>query len=191
MYNSSEIKRFSISGPILITPKANGDYRGLFSETYRANMFSKIIGRDVKFLQDNLSITAQAGTVRGLHAQTPPYAVGKLIQCVRGSIIDIVVDARGDSPTFGENVRVELSSENRSQLWVPEGFLHGYATQCADTCVMYKQTGYYAPENEISVKWNDSALALDWGITMDDVILSAKDEQAQGFSTLNSLFIVT
>jgi len=189
MYSSSEIKRFSITGPVLITPKAHGDDRGLFSETYRADAFSKIVGTDVQFLQDNLSVSAKVGTVRGLHAQMPPFAVGKLVQCMRGSIIDIAVDVRKDSPTFGKNVRALLSSENRSQLWVPAGFLHGYATQCDDTCVFYKQTGYYAPDGEISIQWNDPGLAIDWGLKESEAILSDKDTTALSFAQFNSPFV--
>jgi dTDP-4-dehydrorhamnose 3,5-epimerase len=191
MYSSSEIKRFPIAGPVLITPKAHGDGRGLFSETYRADEFNKIIGAEVKFLQDNLSVSVNAGTVRGLHAQKPPYAIGKLVQCVRGSIVDIAVDVRKGSPTFGENVRAVLSAENRSQLWVPVGFLHGYATACADTAVFYKQTGYYAPDGEISVRWDDPDLALDWGFGENDVVLSDKDTEAQSFADFNSPFVVS
>lgn len=189
MYSSSEIKRFSITGPVLITPASHGDDRGLFSEVYRADEFNKIIGANVEFLQDNLSTSEMAGTIRGLHAQKPPYAIGKLVQCVRGSIIDIAVDVRKDSPTFGENVRVVLSAENRSQLWVPAGFLHGYATMRASTTVFYKQTGYYAPNSEISILWNDPDLALDWGLEEGDVVLSDKDTQAQSFASLNSPFV--
>lgn len=189
MYSSSKIKRFSIAGPVLITPKAHGDDRGLFSETYRADEFSKIVGADVQFLQDNIAVSAKAGTVRGLHAQTPPFEVGKLVQCVRGSIVDIAVDVRKDSPTYGENVRVTLSSENRSQLWVPAGFLHGYATKYVDTCVFYKQTGYYAPDGEISIQWNDPELALDWGLKEDEATLSDKDVQAQNFAKFNTPFV--
>jgi len=189
MYSSSKIKRFPIAGPVLITPKAFGDDRGSFSETYRAAEFSEIIGTDTRFLQDNLSSSAKAGTVRGLHAQEPPYAVGKLVQCVQGAVVDIAVDVRAGSPTFGKNVRAVLSAENRSQLWVPAGFLHGYATQCDNTSIFYKQTGYYAPNGEISVRWNDPNLALDWNVDENDVVLSDKDTQAQRFADFSSPFV--
>ena len=197
MYSLAEIKTFPITGPVLVTPKGNCDERGMFCETYRADAFSEILDMDVQFLQDNLSISAHAGTIRGLHAQKPPFAIAKLVQCVRGSIIDIAVDVRKDSPTFGQNVRVVLSAENRSQLWVPVGFLHGYATKCADTAVFYKQTGYYAPDGEISVRWDDPDLALDWGLEEirslgeNGVMVSDKDAQAQSFANFNSPFIAS
>lgn len=173
---------------MLITPKAIGDDRGLFSEVYRADEFSEIVGADVGFVQDNLSVSTSAGTIRGLHAQEPPYAVGKLVQCLHGAIIDVAVDARVDSPTFGKHISVTLSAENRSQLWVPAGFLHGYATQCDNTSVFYKQTGYYAPGGEISVLWDDPDLGIDWNINGHDVVLSDKDARAQYFSDFESPF---
>ena len=188
MYSSSEIKRFSIDGPVLITPKAFGDDRGLFSEVYRADVFSQLIGEDVVFLQDNISVSASAGTVRGLHAQEPPYAVGKLVQCVHGSIIDVAVDARTDSPTFGKYVSVVLSAQNRAQLWAPSGFLHGYATQEDNTSVLYKQTGYYAPNGEISVLWDDPDLGIDWNVDANAAVLSDKDAEAQYFVDFESPF---
>lgn len=188
MYSSSEIKRFSIDGPVLITPKAFGDERGTFSEVYRADIFNEIIGENLNFLQDNISTSTHAGTVRGLHAQEPPYAVGKLVQCLHGSIIDIAVDARTDSPTFGKHVTVILSAENHAQLWVPAGFLHGYATQADNTSVFYKQTGYYAPGGEISVLWDDPDLGIDWNVDAGTAVLSEKDAQAQYFADFESPF---
>ncbi|MCF6220557.1 MAG: dTDP-4-dehydrorhamnose 3,5-epimerase [Robiginitomaculum sp.] len=188
MYSSSEIKRFSIDGPVLITPKAFGDDRGLFCEVYRADVFCEFVGEDVDFVQDNISVSANAGTVRGLHAQEPPYAVGKLVQCLHGSIIDVAVDARTDSPTFGKHVSVALSAENRAQLWVPAGFLHGYATQEDNTSVFYKQTGYYAPGGEISVLWDDPDLGIDWNVDAGAAVLSEKDAQAQYFANFESPF---
>jgi len=188
MYSSSEIKRFSVDGPVLITPKAFGDERGLFSEVYRADGFAEIIGEDTRFVQDNISVSTNAGTIRGLHAQEPPYAVGKLVQCMHGAILDVAVDARIDSPTFGKHVSVELSAENRAQLWVPAGFLHGYATQIDHTSVFYKQTGYYAPGGEISVLWDDPDLGIDWHVDIANVTLSQKDAQAQYFADFESPF---
>lgn len=190
MYDASEIKRFSINGPVLITPRAIGDKRGLFSEVYRADAFSEMIGEDVHFLQDNVSVSNHAGTVRGLHAQEPPYAVGKLVQCLHGSIIDIAVDARVDSPTFGKHISVTLSADNRAQFWVPTGFLHGYATQADNTSVFYKQTGYYAPGGEISVLWDDPDLAIDWHVEAEQVVVSEKDAGAQYFADFESPFEV-
>ncbi len=188
MYAKAEINRFSIDGPVLITPKAFADARGLFSEVYRAEAFNKIIGQSVAFAQDNLSISAKSGTVRGLHAQKSPHGVGKLVQCLRGSITDIAVDARKDSPTYGQYVSANLSESNRAQLWVPEGFLHGYATLCDDCLVYYKQTGCYAPNSEISIMWNDPDLAIDWKMSAPNAILSDKDACAANFAHFKSPF---
>ena len=188
MYSSAHIQRFSMLGPLLITPKAYFDERGLFSEVYRADSFNKIVGQDITFVQDNLSVSTNSGTIRGLHAQKPPHAVGKLVQCFRGSVIDVAVDARKDSPTYGQYVRAELSQENRAQMWVPEGFLHGYTTLCDDCLVYYKQTGCYAPNSEISIMWNDPDLAIDWKMSTPTAILSDKDASAANFAHFKSPF---
>ena len=191
MYDSSEIQRFSLQGPILITPPAFGDARGLFSEVYRQQVFNEMIGDKVEFVQDNLSISTHAGTVRGLHGQSPPHGVGKLVQCLRGSVVDVAVDTRKHSPTFGQHVRVTLSAENRAQFWVPDGFLHGYATQSPDSLVFYKQTGTYAPGHEIAVKWDDPDLAIDWGVQAADATVSDKDADAQNFAAFDTPFTWT
>lgn len=190
MYAKADIKRFSIDGPVLITPKAIGDARGLFSEVYRTDAFNDIVGQDVLFAQDNLSISEKSGTVRGLHAQKPPHSVGKLVQCLRGSITDVAVDARKNSTTYGQYVSANLSETNRAQLWVPEGFLHGYATLCDHALVYYKQTGCYAPISEISILWDDADLAIDWGLRVPNATLSEKDAEAQLFADFESPFIL-
>lgn len=173
----------------LITPKKFGDDRGFFMETFRQDKFNKSIGQTVSFIQDNQSLSAPENTLRGLHFQAPPHAQGKLVRCISGSIFDIAVDARKNSSTYGQYVRVKLSADNAQQLWVPEGFLHGFVTLEPNTEVAYKVTDYYAPECDGSVLWNDPKLAIDWGVTKGSVILSEKDTKAQSFSDFATPFI--
>lgn len=180
---------FSIEGPCLITPEKHGDNRGYFMETYQQEKFEEAIDRAVTFIQDNHSLSTTKGTVRGLHYQSPPVAQGKLIRCIKGGITDIAVDARANSPTYGKHIKVILSAENAKQLWVPEGFLHGFATLEDNTEVVYKVTNYYNQESDGNVQWNDPDLAIDWGIDEDLAVLSKKDKNAPCFSAFVSPFI--
>jgi len=158
-------------------------------ETFKQKAFGKAIRKTVTFVQDNHSLSGPIGTVRGLHFQLPPHAQGKLVRCVRGSIIDVAVDARKNSPTYGQHIRVELSAENAQQLWVPEGFLHGFATLEANTEVVYKVTDYYAPESDGNIRWNDTDLGINWGITENTAVLSEKDLKAPYFKDFHSPFL--
>ncbi|MBB5047016.1 dTDP-4-dehydrorhamnose 3,5-epimerase [Rhodopseudomonas rhenobacensis] len=170
------IETLSISGLLLVTPKKHGDQRGFFSETFRADVFAAA-GGDANFVQDNHVLSTQRGVVRGLHFQTPPHAQGKLVRCTRGAILDVAVDIRVGSPTYGQHVAAELSAENWRQLWVPPGFAHGYVT-LEDNCeVIYKVTDYYAPDCDRGIAWDDPALAIDWRIPASDIILSDKDKK--------------
>ena len=179
--------RFSIQGLVLVTPKRFGDARGWFAETFRLREFREEVA-DVTFVQDNMSLSADAGTVRGLHCQSPPHAQGKLVGVVRGAVTDVAVDARRGSPTYGEHVAVELSADTGAQLWVPAGFLHGFATLAPDTVVAYKVTDTYAPDCDGNVAWDDPELAIDWGIDAGTATLSDKDRAAPRWADWKSPF---
>lgn len=158
---SLDVQDLSLSGIKLLKPKRFGDARGFFSETYNARTFAEagIVG---EFIQDNHSLSADRGTVRGLHCQVPPHAQGKLIRVIHGRVLDVVVDIRKGSPTYGKHATAELSSENWAQLFVPPGFLHGFCTLVPDTEVAYKVTDYYAPKAELGVRWNDPDFGIAW-----------------------------
>ncbi|MEP3889553.1 MAG: dTDP-4-dehydrorhamnose 3,5-epimerase [Hellea sp.] len=177
---------FSIAGPVLFTPRLFRDGRGFFAEIFKANAFAAATGSHDLFVQDNLSVSAQAGTIRGLHFQAPPHAQGKLVSCQQGRILDVIIDARKSSATYGQHLSIELSAQTRAQLWVPPNFLHGYVTR-EDNCeVAYKVTDYYAPESEGSVIWNDPDLAVNWGVSSP--IISERDRAGQSFSDFMSPF---
>lgn len=178
---------FDIDGPLLITPRLFEDNRGYFVETFKSPVFNAEVGAKITFVQDNQSYSAKAGTVRGLHYQSPPHAQGKLVRVVKGSIIDVAVDVRKTSPTYGQYVKVRLSSENHQQLWIPEGFLHGFATCEDDTLVVYKVTDLYAPDCDASLRFDDPDLAIDWELS-GKASLSAKDKAAPFFKDWTSPF---
>ncbi len=177
-----------IEGVFLVEPRRFSDDRGFFSETFRESVFERETGIKAEFVQDNFSYSKHRGTVRGLHFQTPPHAQGKLVRCLRGEVSDVVVDARRKSPTFGQHVKVILSAENGHQIWVPAGFLHGFATLTSDCEVAYKVTDYYSKECDGSVRWNDPMLGIDWGITDDEAVLSEKDNVAPLFAEFDNPF---
>jgi len=183
-----DIKYFDIKGPCLLTPQVFGDDRGFFMETFRQSAFEIAAGTKLKFVQDNQSRSAQKGTLRGLHFQTPPHPQGKLVRCTIGKILDVAVDARRGSPTYGRYIKAELSGENHAQLWVPPGFLHGFLTLTDNVDVHYKCTDYYAPDCDGSVLWNDPDIGIDWGVEPQDIILSDKDKVAQKFADFVSPF---
>jgi dTDP-4-dehydrorhamnose 3,5-epimerase len=171
-----QIERLEIPDIWLVTPAKHGDARGFFSETFRADEFAKH-GLTTPFIQDNHVRSTQKGVLRGLHFQTPPHAQGKLVRCTRGSILDVAVDIRTGSPSYGRHVAAELSADNWNQLWVPAGFAHGYLTLEDDCEVIYKVTDYYAPECDRGLAWDDPALGIEWGISVADVVLSDKDRK--------------
>jgi len=181
-----DIKTFSIKGPVLFTPKKHGDKRGFFAETFRAKAFEKATGLTANFVQDNLSVSTEIGTLRGLHYQAPPHAQGKLVSCHRGKIMDVIVDVRKSSVTYGQHLTLDLSAESRASLWVPPNFLHGYVTRQAACEVVYKVTNYYAPESEGSVMWNDPGLNIEWDV--ERPIISARDQSGQSFADFESPF---
>lgn len=160
----------------IVTPKKFGDHRGFFSETWSRKAFAEA-GLDLDFVQDNQSLSAPVGTLRGLHFQSPPFAQDKLVRVTRGRILDVAVDIRTSSPTFGKHVAVELSAENWKQLLVPVGFAHGFVTLEPDTEVLYKVTAPYAPENDHGLAFDDPALGIDWRLPLSGLTLSDKDRK--------------
>jgi dTDP-4-dehydrorhamnose 3,5-epimerase len=160
----------------VITPKKFGDHRGFFSEVFRKDAFAKV-GIDCEFVQDNHSLSATAGVVRGLHWQVGAAAQHKLVRVLKGAILDVAVDIRPKSPTFGEHVVVELSDDNWQQIFVPIGFAHGFVTLTPNTEVVYKVSAYYSPADERGLRWNDPALGVDWRINELKATLSERDEK--------------
>jgi dTDP-4-dehydrorhamnose 3,5-epimerase len=179
--------RMAIPDVILLSPSRFQDDRGFFSETFNAAeaVTCGIVGQ---FVQDNQSLSRQRGVVRGLHFQTDPHAQGKLVRVIRGSILDVVVDIRMGSPTFGQHVAVELSAANWQQLWVPVGFAHAFCTLENDTEVIYKVTDYYAPECDAGVYWNDPDLNIVWPIAESEAIVSTKDAKLPRFRDIPIYF---
>ena len=180
----TEIHPTALPDVLLAVPDQHHDDRGFFSETFRADWFP---GR--RFVQDNHSYSRTAGTIRGMHYQEPPHAQAKLVRVSRGSIRDVAVDLRTDSPTFLAHVAVELTAGGGEQLLVPEGFAHGFITLEDDTVVLYKVTDYYSPESERGIAWDDPALGIDWG-AVDSPILSPRDDGHPPFDPASSPFEV-
>ena len=170
-----KVERLAIPDVMIVTPARFGDTRGFFSETWNQARFAEA-GIPGPFIQDNHSLSAQRGTLRGLHCQIAPAVQGKLVRVLKGSIWDVAVDIRRGSVTYGRHVAAVLSAENWSQLWVPGGFLHGFCTLEPDTEVQYKVTGgYYDTKAERGVMWNDPDLALPWPVDPSEVLVSDKD----------------
>jgi dTDP-4-dehydrorhamnose 3,5-epimerase len=167
----------------VIVPKKFGDHRGFFSEVFRKDAFAKA-GIDCEFVQDNHSLSASPGVVRGLHWQVRATAQHKLVRVLKGAILDVAVDIRRKSPTFGKHVVVELSDENWKQIFVPIGFAHGFVTLKPNTEVVYKVSEYYSPADERGLRWNDPALDIDWRIKPGEATLSDRDEKHPLFADL-------
>jgi len=182
-----EVTPLDLPGALVIAPKRFGDHRGFFSEVFNARRYAEI-GIAETFVQDNHSFSAEKGVIRGLHFQTPPHAQGKLVRVVRGAILDVIVDIRKGSPTFGQHADVELSAENWRQLWVPAGFAHGFCTLTTECEVLYKVTDYFAPDNDKGLAFDDPALGIDWPVAADDAILSEKDRQHPVLANLPDYF---
>jgi dTDP-4-dehydrorhamnose 3,5-epimerase len=172
-----KISKLSINGLLLVEPSRIGDARGFLSETFRADLFGAQAG-PVIFVQENHSMSAARGTIRGLHYQKKPRAQGKLIRVTKGAILDVAVDIRRGSPTYGRHEAVELSAENWRQLWVPAGFLHGFCTLVDAVEIIYKVTDYYSREHDAGVRWNDPDIAVAWPVSPDEALLSEKDRVA-------------
>lgn len=182
-----KIETLSLEGVLLIEPGRIGDARGFFSETFRADRFEEAAG-PVRFVQDNHSASAARGTIRGLHYQKQPKAQGKLIRVTKGAILDVAVDIRTGSPTFGQHVAVELSAENWRQLWVPPGFLHGFCTLVENVEVIYKVTEYYSRDHDAGVRWDDPDIGVAWPVSAGEAMLSDKDRVAPLLRDIGSEF---
>ena len=176
-----------ISAVKLIRPRRHKDPRGVFAETYSARSL-KAAGISTTFVQDNHSTSLRSGTVRGLHFQIPPHAQAKLVRVVRGVVLDVAVDLRHGSPTFGRHVAAVLTAEDWSTLFIPEGFAHGFCTLEPDTEVVYKASAHFAPTHDRGVRWNDPALGIDWPVSDDAAILSEKDRSLPPLAALPPWF---
>lgn len=169
-----EIEELRLPGVFLLRPAVHGDHRGFFTESYNRQVFADL-GLAFDFVQDNHSLSAQAGTVRGLHFQNAPLAQTKLVRVLTGAIYDVAVDIRPESATFGQWVGAILSADNKRQLLVPKGFAHGFCTLVADTQVFYKVDAYYSPEHDSGIAWDDPDLGIDWPVAKGQAVLSGKD----------------
>tara|TARA_R110002072_G_scaffold83655_4_gene189755 strand:+ start:4453 stop:4995 length:543 start_codon:yes stop_codon:yes gene_type:complete len=179
-----KIEKTKIDGLLIIHPAVFEDERGYFFESYHKKKLIEA-GLDKTFVQDNLS-KSMKNVLRGLHFQNPPFSQGKLVQVIKGTVLDIAVDIRKNSPTYGQHVAIELSEHNKTLFYLPPGFAHGFLTLEDETIFSYKCTQYYNKESEGSIRWNDSDLGINWGI--NDAIISEKDNLAPSFASLNSLF---
>tara|TARA_R110000737_G_scaffold2923_18_gene10091 strand:- start:231109 stop:231654 length:546 start_codon:yes stop_codon:yes gene_type:complete len=175
--NATEL---AIPGVFVLEPKVFGDERGFFYESFNADVFEQLTGRSTDFIQDNHSRSAR-GVLRGLHFQLAPRAQAKLVRVVQGEIFDVAVDVRPESKTFGKWVSQTLSAENKKQMWIPEGFAHGFLTISETAEVLYKTNGLYAPEFERCVLWNDPSIGIDWPMT-EGLVISEKDLAGQALS---------
>ena len=169
----------------ILEPRVFGDDRGYFFESFNSQTFQELIGEEVEFVQDNQSMSGE-NIVRGLHFQNPPFAQGKLVRVIKGEVIDVAVDIRKDSPTYGEHVSVRLSGENNRMFWIPPGFAHGFSSLEQGTIFSYKCTNYYSKESEGSVAWDDPELNINWGV--ENPIISEKDQESPLFRDLKSKF---
>lgn len=170
-----ETLKTSIDGLLIIEPKAFGDDRGFFMETYNRKRYEES-GVSGVFVQDNVSVSKK-GTLRGLHYQAPPFAQGKLVQVLKGRVLDVAVDIRFGSPTFGKYVAVELTAENKRQFWIPAGFAHGFLALEDDTIFSYKCTNFYAPEHDRGVLWSDPSIGIEWPLNSSERLISEKDKK--------------
>lgn len=186
-----EMHALAIPEVKLIKPRIFRDARGFFSETWNARTLAETAGITETFVQDNHSLSVDKGVVRGLHFQIPPMAQDKLVRVVRGAILDVAVDIRRGSPTYGRHVSAVISAANWTQIWVPKGFAHGFCTLEPDTEVIYKTTAPYAPEHDKGLSWNDPALGIDWPVSADAAVLSAKDRVQPLLADLPAYFTWT
>ncbi|EEV0502214.1 TPA: dTDP-4-dehydrorhamnose 3,5-epimerase [Escherichia coli] len=168
---------------LIFEPKIFGDERGFFFESFNQKVFEEAVGRKVEFVQDNHSKSCK-GVLRGLHYQLEPYAQGKLVRCVVGEVFDVAVDIRKSSPTFGKWVGVNLSAENKRQLWIPEGFAHGFITLSNIAEFLYKTTDFYSPKHEVCIRYDDESIGIQWPKATDKMLISSKDKKGLDFTSL-------
>ncbi|MFG1305816.1 dTDP-4-dehydrorhamnose 3,5-epimerase [Xanthobacter autotrophicus] len=182
-----KFERLAIPEIVKITPARFGDNRGYFSEVFKDEWFRQNVA-DTSFVQDNQSLSAAAGTIRGLHFQLDPFAQGKLVRCIAGAIFDVAVDIRVGSPSFGRWVGVELTADNGDQLWIPPGFAHGFATLTSDCVILYKVTAPYSAAHDRGLLWNDPDIGIDWPVAVDGAVLSDKDMKQPRLADLSPSF---
>ena len=181
-----EVIKTSIEGVVIIEPRIFKDARGYFFESFSQQEFEEKVGK-VQFVQDNESMSSY-GVMRGLHFQRPPYTQSKLVRCVKGGVLDIAVDIRKGSPTYGQHVAVELSEDNHRQFFIPQGFAHGFAVLSGTAVFQYKCDNFYAPQCEGALAWDDPALKIDWKVPADKIILSGKDQHHERLEEASWLF---
>lgn len=170
-----KIEKFSIDGPLLIIPDVFSDARGFFLETFREESYKVILGKNIRFVQDNLSCS-KYGTIRGLHFQREPFAQAKLVRCAFGKILDVAVDLRTGSTTYGEYASIELDGVAQQQFFIPRGFAHGFSVLSPEAVVEYRCDEYYHPEADAGIRYKDPGLGIDWKIAIVDIIVSEKDD---------------
>jgi dTDP-4-dehydrorhamnose 3,5-epimerase len=183
-----EFRTFDIEGPVEVLPTKIEDNRGYFSEIFRLENFVEWAG-EVEFVQDNQSLSVQSGTIRGIHFQSEPAAQGKLVRCLAGSALDVAVDLRRDSPSYGRWISVILTPDLNNQLWIPVGFGHAFCTLEPNSVIGYRVTSYYSPENDKGVAWDDPDIAIDWPSNADLETLSAKDRTQPRLADLQPYFL--
>jgi dTDP-4-dehydrorhamnose 3,5-epimerase len=175
-----------IEGLVIIEPTVFGDDRGYFLESYNKKEFEKAIG-EISFVQDNESKSSK-GVLRGLHFQKPPYAQAKLVRCIEGKVLDVAVDIREGSETFGQHVTIELTGENKKQVFIPRGFAHGFLVLSESAIFAYKVDNSYAPTHDVGIRWDDSLLNIQWGVSESEVLVSEKDAKLPFFSEFETPF---
>jgi len=178
----------SIEGLVIIDPTVFGDNRGYFLESYNEKEFKEVIG-NVSFVQDNESKSSK-GVLRGLHFQKPPFAQAKLVRCIEGKVLDVVVDIRKNSKTYGQYFTTELSGENKKQVFIPRGFAHGFLVLSDSAIFAYKVDNTYAPEHDAGIRWNDPIVNIQWGLSESEVLVSDKDAQLPFFNEFDSPFTI-
>lgn len=182
-----EVKKTDIEGVLIIEPKVFGDARGYFLESFNAKEFAEKTGLNINFVQDNESMSSY-GVMRGLHFQNPPYTQSKLVRCVKGAVLDVAVDIRKGSPTYGKHVAVELTEDNHRQFFVPRGFAHGFAVLSETAVFQYKCDNFYAPQADGGISILDESLGIDWRIPTEKALLSEKDTKHSLLKDLDSPF---
>ena len=182
-----EVIKTAIEGVYIIEPKVFGDARGYFFESFSEREFKEKVG-DIHFVQDNESMS-KYGVMRGLHFQRPPYAQSKLVRCVKGKVIDVAVDIRKGSPTYGQHVAVLLTEENHRQFFIPQGFAHGFAVLSESAVFQYKCDNFYHPEADGGISILDESLGIDWGLAMEEALLSEKDTKHPKLAEFDSPFV--
>ena len=183
-----EVIKTEIEGVFIIEPKVFGDDRGYFFESYSAREFKEKTGLDITFVQDNES-KSRYGVLRGLHFQLPPYTQSKLVRCVKGAVLDVAVDIRKGSPTYGKYAMCELTEENHRQFFVPKGMAHGFCVLSEEAVFQYKCDEFYHPEAEGAIVWNDSEIGIEWPVKAEDVLLSEKDKHHPQLKFFESPFV--